>query len=373
MNCYDAIIVGGGLAGLTAALDLSGRGLRVAVFEKYRYPRHKVCGEYLSREILPYLQKLGVDLQHAVPITTLQLSTQEGRSFRTKLPLGGMGISRYALDHLLYRNCLESGVKVFFEKIEQINFKKDRFSVSGQKNERYQAKVVIGAYGKRSGLDKSLHRAFVEEKSPWLAVKAHYRHPDFPQNQVALHSFEGGYCGLSKTETGAVNLCYLASYENFMKFRDINSFNNNVLKLNPFLRAFLEEAAPMWEQPLSIAQVSFAKKEAVLDHILFCGDTAGLIHPLCGNGMAMAIHSAKLAAEEVAAFLLSGEKDRTTMEKNYKMAWNKQFEKRLRFGRALQQLLISNSLSNVVFSSLANFPVLTRYIIRKTHGNPIAV
>ena len=261
MKEFDVIIVGGGLAGLTAALELTNSGLAVAVFEKSPYPRHKVCGEYLSCEVLPYLQSLGVDLSMAVSINTLLLSTRNGKSFTKKLPLGGIGISRYALDDILYQKCLELKVQFFFQTVTQISFAGEKFKIVDAAKKAYQARVVIGAYGKRSNLDKELNRPFIKQKSPWLAVKAHYRHPQFPENQVALHNFVGGYCGLSRTETGAVNMCYLASYQNFSRYKNIKAFNEHILTRNPHLKAFLEEAKPMWDQPLSIAQVSFAKKD----------------------------------------------------------------------------------------------------------------
>ena len=373
VNCYDAIIVGGGLAGLTSALELSGRGYNVAVFEKSPYPRHKVCGEYLSREVVPYLENLGVDLSRGVGINTFKLSTRRGKSFTAKLPLGGIGISRYALDNALYRKCSEQNVRFYFETVDQMSFEENKFKVYGALDTCYQAKVVIGAYGKRSNLDKALDRPFIKQKSPWLAVKAHYTLPDFPENQVALHNFEGGYCGLSRTETGAVNMCYLASYDTFSRYKDIQAFNKNILSQNPHLNAFFEKAKPLWEQPLSIAQISFAQKKAVANHILFCGDTAGLIHPLCGNGMAMAIHSAKLAAEGIAKYIESADFSRKMLEDDYARTWKRHFDLRLRFGRSLQHLLIRDQLSGALFSGLAKFPGLTNLVIRKTHGNPISV
>ncbi len=342
MKHYDVIVVGGGLAGLTAAIDLSQKGHQVLVCEKQPYPHHKVCGEYVSNEVVPYLNRLGVSLQAAgaVAIHDLKLSTARGTFVETSLALGGMGISRYAFDDLLYRRARTDGVAFTFQNVSSIKFKSSIFEVVTGSNETYTSRMVIGAYGKRSNLDKTLNRDFINKKSAWLAVKAHYKYDDFPQRAVALHNFKGGYGGLSKTETGAVNFCYLVSYASFQKEATIDSFNTNVVAKNPFLGEFLQKATPLFEKPLTIAQISFHSKKAVENHMLMCGDTAGLIHPLCGNGMAMAIHSAKLAADLIDQFLKK-DTERAQLEKDYQQQWDMHFKRRLWMGRQLQFLLLN--------------------------------
>lgn len=373
MQHHDVIVVGGGLAGLTAAIDLSLKGHRVLVFEKRTYPHHKVCGEYVSNEIVPYLNGLGVSLaaENAVVINRLMLSTVEGKSLETTLPLGGKGISRYALDQLLYRRAVRVGADFEFQSVTSVKFENTIFKIVTDTNEIYTSKLVVGAYGKRSGLDKSLNRDFISKKSSWLAVKAHYRFDDFPEHSVALHNFKGGYGGLSKTETGAVNFCYLASYASFQKEKNIDNFNTNVVSQNPFLREFLKQAIPAFEEPMTIAQISFHPKKAVEKHVLMCGDTAGLIHPLCGNGMAMAIHSAKIAAELMNNFLKNENQKRAQLENDYQNQWNQHFGRRLWMGRRLQSLLLNPMLSNIALSTMVTQPRLLQKLIKSTHGKPI--
>lgn len=372
VKVHDVIIIGGGLAGLTAALDLSRYGYDIVLFETNSYPRHKVCGEYISNEIHPYLKNLGIDLlaEGAVEITDFQISTLNGYKTATKLPLGGMGMSRYALDNLLYEKASQQGVKFFFSKVSEITYKEDQFIVRTE-SRSYAAKVAIGAYGKRSALDKSLQRDFSFKKHSWLAVKGHFNHSTFPQNLVALHNFEGGYGGLSKTEDGTVNFCYLTSYKSFKKYGDIKVFNQKVVKKNKYLKMFLDEADPVFENPLSIAQISFQKKEPIVNHILMCGDTAGLIHPLCGNGMAMAIHSAKLASEPIHQFLKDTAYNRAQLEKDYRQVWYRTFKKRLWFGRKLQYLLLNKKIIDIGIRTAGASKGLLKFIITKTHGKPI--
>ncbi len=371
MEKSDVIIIGGGLAGLTAAIHLSGLGFQVTVFEKNSYPKHKVCGEYISNEVLPYLNSLNLDISelHPTTITKLHFSTAAGKNITTTLPLGGFGVSRYTLDNFLYQNALANGCSVLQETIDEVVFKNDFFAVTTISGKEFKSKIVLGAFGKRSAIDQKMHRDFIKKKSPWLAVKAHYT-GIFPNNVVGLHNFKGGYCGVSKVENNLVNVCYLANYDSFKKYKDVEEYQQNVLSRNPNLKAIFETMTLVSEKPLTISQVSFDKKQAVDNHILMIGDTAGLIHPLCGNGMAMAIHSAKIASELVAKYF-EEKISRNKLEKKYTQEWNYNFKRRIRTGRWLAFLLQSPKLSEALLSVVAQLPFLLPIIINKTHGKPI--
>lgn len=364
------IIIGGGLAGLTAAIHLAQKGQNVTLFEKDDFPRHKVCGEYLSREVTPYLDNLRIPLEDLQPkkLSRLLYSTPAGRSLELQLPLGAFGVSRYAFDNLLYQTVLANGVEVIFEKVLEVEYLADNFKVITAQNE-YTAAHVLGSFGKRSLLDKKLDRQFFSKPAPWVAVKSHYKLKSFPDDLVALHNFHGGYCGLSQTESGSINMCYLASYESFKEHKDPLKFNQKVLRKNPFLNDFLSEASPIFEQPLSIAQISFHKKESVKDHMLMLGDAAGLIHPLCGNGMAIAIHSAKIASEELLRHLETGS-TRNEMETAYKRRWEETFSQRFNMAKWLQKILLREKVAEMSQTLISKVPFLLPQIIKQTHGSP---
>ncbi|MCF6407872.1 NAD(P)/FAD-dependent oxidoreductase [Chitinophaga filiformis] len=367
----DVIIVGGGLAGLTGALHLLRAGLRVIVIEKYPFPRHKVCGEYISNEVLPYLQWLGADPAVLQParIDRVRISAVSGKSVEAGLPLGGFGVSRYLLDQFLMQQMVAAGGILLEDTVTDISFDNDRFTVSTALERQLTARFVIGAYGKRSGLDQQLSRSFSSQKSPWLAVKSHYE-GDFPDGLVALHNFMGGYCGVSKVENNIINICYLVSYDSFRRFKNIAAHQQEVLYRNPHLKEVLEHSRPLFERPLTISQVSFAEKQKVDNHILMTGDTAGLIHPLCGNGMAMAIHSAKIAAEQILAFFSGHQSSRQELELHYASAWKKEFNKRMQAGKILSAVFRKQELAAGIMSGLVLFPALLPVIVRQTHGKP---
>ncbi len=373
MEKINIAIVGGGLAGLVSAIHLKKSGLDVTLFEKDAYPNHKVCGEYLSKEILPYLKLLGVDLMDLKPtkIDKLTFSNSSGKTVNTMLPLGGIGVSRYALDHFLFKKALEIGVNIIKTQVNNIQFIKDEFEITTGNNEEVHAKIVLGAFGKRSLLDKKLKRDFISQKSEWLAVKSHYKLDEFPDDLVMLHNFRGGYCGLSKTESGAINVCYLASFKSFKNYKEPTLFKKEVLSKNPHLKMFFEKAVPLFEKELSIAQISFGQKTVIQEHILMLGDAAGLIHPLSGNGMAMAIHSAKIASECVLEHTTKQSFSRELMEKQYQKEWESHFKNRLRTGWILQKILLSPVFSEISQLLISIFPFLLPRIISKTHGKPV--
>lgn len=373
MKNTEIVIVGGGLAGLSAAIHLASRGLSVTLFEKEKYPHHKVCGEYLSREILPYLESLNISLAELFPaeIDKLLYSTPSGRTVESKLDMGGLGISRYALDNFLYHKALENKVEVINEAVVDIELEKDEFIITSFQEKKFLTKMVLGAFGKRSGLDKKLKRNFISQKSGWLAVKAHYQMDKYPSDLVSLHNFRGGYCGLSKTETNAVNVCYLATYNSFKDHKNPEIYKNEVLRENPHLDIFFKDAVPLFENDLSIAQISFERKSLVENHILMLGDAAGVIHPLCGNGMAMAIHSAKLASESILQHYRSKGFDRINIEKAYMRKWDQHFSSRMKTGRVLQKILLNPTLAEASHNLVKKFPFILPAIVSKTHGNPV--
>lgn len=368
---YEITIIGGGLAGLTAAIDLLNRNYTVVVIEKNAYPKHKVCGEFISNEVLPYLKELGLDIAILQPsnIHKAQISTHSGKIINSKLPLGGFGISRYALDNYLYKKVLDLGGKVVKDSVTSITFLDSIFTIATQSNTNFQSKIVLGAFGKRSNLDIELNRKFIQQKSPWLGVKAHYS-GNFPNDLVGLHNFKGGYCGVSKVENNIINICYLVQYESFKNYKNIADFQEKVMCKNKNIATIFKESKLLFENPLTISQISFEDKPKIESHILMLGDSAGLIHPLCGNGMAMAIHSAKIASNLVADFL-QDKITRAKMEANYNAIWNKTFKKRLQFGKFLSKLLLHSFLSKITMHFLNVFPFLLPIIIKKTHGKPI--
>lgn len=377
-NESDILIIGGGLAGLTAALHLQRAGLNVTLIEKSTYPCHKVCGEYISNEVLPYLQWLDADPEILKPtaITRLQFSTLSGNNVITALPLGGFGVSRYILDHFLFEKFISRGGKVVHDTVTSVSLNYtdtvDQFIVHTLSEKQFSTRQVIGAYGKRSTIDLKLKRDFIQHKSPFLAVKAHYS-GNFPDDLIGLHNFRGGYCGVSKIEDQKINICYLADYETFRKYKNIQVYQQQVVCQNKELKAIFENSIPLFETPVTISQLAFGSKEAVKDHILFIGDTAGLIHPLCGNGMSMAIHSAKICAELLIAFFQGTIQTRTDLEHLYTQEWNRQFKSRMRMGSLLSAVLKKERLADIALNSLLRIPRLLPLIIKKTHGKILTV
>ena len=366
------VVVGAGLAGFTAAIHLSKLGYSITIIEKNSFPKHKVCGEYVSNEVIPYLQWLGIDVRSLNPtsIDSLHFSTRNGKSIKALLPMGGFGVSRLAFDLLLYQKAIENQCEILQETVDSIDFRDDRFSVHLSNNKMITTDFVLGAFGKRSNLDQKLGRNFIQKRSPWLAVKGHYK-ANLPSNLVGLHHFDGGYCGVSKVENDVVNICYLASYKTFKKYEGISDYESSVLSKNSILKEILEKATPIFDKPLTISQISFDQKKPVEQHILMIGDSAGLIHPLCGNGMAMAIKSAQIASNILDDFYQKTILTREELEEQYTQKWNLNFRNRLQTGRILGSILRHSKLAEILLQIVIALPMLLPLIIRNTHGKTI--
>jgi flavin-dependent dehydrogenase len=201
-----------------------------------------------------------------------------------------------------------------------------------------------------------------------MGVKYHIK-TDLPKDVIRLDNFAGGYCGTCKIEDDLYNLCYLTKTENLKSNKDIAAMEDHVLFKNPHLKQLFSNADFVSDKPEVINEISFEKKTLVEHHILFCGDAAGMITPLCGNGMAMAIHSGKLLAE---CIIQSGgaidHESRLALEKTYQSRWDNQFAMRLKAGRYIQKLLINPQLSNLAINLLKNSPTIAKMVVKSTHG-----
>jgi len=372
---YDVAIAGGGLAGLALSIQCAQAGYRTILLEKEKYPFHKVCGEYISFESWNFLEELGVPLsQMNLPIIRrLLVTAPNGKALEQSLPLGGFGISRYKLDAILAEIARQNGVELIEgTKVDEIKFENEAFclqTITGN----YQAKIAVGAFGKRTNLDVKWKRKFILQKpnklNNYIGIKYHIR-TNWPEDLIALHNFENGYCGISQIEGNKYCLCYLTTARNLERCgNSIPDMERQILCYNPHLKKIFEGSEIISRSPVTISQISFEKKEQVYNHLLLAGDAAGMIAPLCGNGMSMALHGSKIAFEQIHLFL-QNKIPRWQMEQDYAHTWKKEFSSRLRTGRMVQRFFGSVFLSDLLISVLKPFPSITDKLIARTHGQP---
>jgi len=366
----NIIIIGGGIAGLITGIRLARWNIACTVIEKKNYPFHRVCGEYISNEAQSFLRKEGLfpDFFQPPMINQFQLSSVSGKSINLPLEMGGFGISRYAFDNFLYEKAKQAGVDFMINtEVESVNFTNDEFEIKTS-NRELTTPLVVGAFGKRSKLDHQLNRSFFRKRSPYVGVKYHVR-TQHPSNLIALHNFRGGYCGIVNVENDKTNLCYLTQRSTIKRFKNIREMEEFILFENPYIKSVFTSSEFLFEKPEVINEVSFETKEPVWNHVLMTGDAAGMIAPLCGNGMAMAIHSAKILSELIRVHLGKEVFNRPDLEIEYVRQWNKSFAKRLWLGRQIQNKLFGSTFtSNLAVNIAIHSKAIAKAIIKNTHG-----
>ena len=374
-SLYDVAIVGGGLAGLALSIQLARWGHQVIVFEKETYPFHRVCGEYISLESWDFMKELGVDptALGVSQIDKLLVTGTSGRKLLQNLPLGGFGVSRYLLDHTLAKKAMIAGVQLMENtRVTDITTSSDTAIISTH-SQTYQARVACACFGKRSNLDIKWERPFTlaakKNHKHYVGVKYHAQ-LDFAPDTIALHMFSEGYCGVVRIEGGKYNVCYLTTASNLRRSgNSIEKMEASVLSKNPHLKKIFSQGGNWRSDPVTISQISFANKTQVENHLLMVGDAAGMITPLCGNGMSMAFHGSKIAANLITQFL-NQHISRDSMEANYTLQWQQHFSRRLRVGRQIQQLAGHPQLTSLVLNLGTVFPRLFQSLVRQTHGKP---
>ena len=350
----DVAIIGSGPAGSTLAALLASRGVSVALIDRDTFPRDKVCGEFLSYDALPILALTGGDLaidsSGATSIDHCRIVTDRG-TYEFPLPRAARGVSRHKLDHLLLRRATAAGAEAVegwaADQIEP-DAEGTRITLTRKDAERriVNAKLVAGAWGRWGRLDLKLQRSFVRDHAHrHFGFKRHYvRSDSTTSSAIELYSFRRGYLGVSAVEGGRTNICGLVHASRIEKMRGgWEAFTTSLTDESESLRTLFASHDPVQPDFLSSDPVIFRPKSSVEDGVMLVGDSAGLVDPLAGNGMAMAIQSALLAATLIVPYL-RGSSSRQQLEREYGTRFASLFHRRIWWSRRVASLLSRPSL-----------------------------
>jgi len=362
MSRYDLIVAGGGLAGTASAITAARLGARVLLLERGRFPRHKVCGEFVSGEAFALLANLlGPDQQ---ALLALAPRTTEARLFVdgavVRFPIvPAASIPRYELDAALWRAAEAAGVDcrqaVTVECIARCG---DMFEVSTTAGS-YVARSAIDATGRWSRL--TADRGLKDDTQPkWLGLKAHFK-PSI-QNQTEplttdLYFFSGGYCGVQPLEDCEVNVCAVVR-------ADIASKLDDVFTQHPAL----QERSQRWVRVTDViatAPIIFRAPQPEYDGVLCAGDAAAFIDPFVGDGISMALRSGAVAGEALEV-VWRGEASLKAAAESYRDEYRNHFARTLRTARRLRKLLEAPTLFRRVAVRVMRVPVVAAYIVAHT-------
>lgn len=301
-------IAGGGLAGLSLGIALRERGVAVTLHESAGYPRHRVCGEFLSGVSDEVLSSLGVSfaVNDAVPLSSSRWHDAKGPL--REMAVAGRGISRHCLDDRLQaRFCALGGT----------------LRTGSRLDESDQAEGIVWAAGRR------------RRASCWIGLKCHFR--DLPlSHDLEMHVGTRGYVGLARIEGGRVNVCGLFRKQDISGAKGVLLLRDYVwnLGLRDLCRR-LDAAAPDAESLCGVAGVSFG---AVESRNFSVGDAAAMIPPFTGNGMSMALEAAFHAIGPITEFAEGKISWGQAAAKNRRLA-SRAFSRRLRVAKALHPLV----------------------------------
>src|SRR6266851_5544980 len=384
---YDVIIAGGGPAGASAATHLAMRGARVLLAEQKRFPREKLCGEFISPECALHFERLGV-IDRMLAASPAHLNetvfyARNGKSVCVPSQWFGangsaLGLSRAEMDERLLRRAGEAGVTVLEEaQVGDLLFEKAEVRGVALKNAGtqigYHAPVTIDATGRARSLARRVgpHRS-KSNRAPLVAFKAHLADARVAPGACEIYFYRGGYGGLSSVENGRSNLCFIASVR---AVRDCGADAERVMRAivcqNRRAAHALKhaQACTPW---LAVSLEGFGRHAVTpKTGLLSIGDAASFIDPFTGSGMLMALESGELAARVIGDHLATirlgaglGE-----LEISYRAAYKTRFHSRLRVCSMIRRAAFLPGLAQMAIAVFGLSDHLRRRVSRATRGD----
>ena len=297
----EVLILGGGVAGCAASIELARKGRAVTLIERETTPRHKVCGEFLSGEALEDLHALGIDvtLVGAVPIDYVRLAAAR-RAATAPLPFPAKSLTRKALDTALLAAAAAAGVRVERGRSVQslIRTSADRWQAILNDGTTYEAPIAFLATGKH---DLRGHPR-PEDPHHWVAFKMYYRLTAAQATDLAgaseLTLYAGGYGGIQPVEDGIVNFCCVVQRRYFQRAGlRWGSLLARMQQDCPHLAMRLDGAKPLLDKPITVTHIPYGYLRRTTEVGLYCiGDQAAVIPSFTGDGISIALHTARRAA-----------------------------------------------------------------------------
>jgi flavin-dependent dehydrogenase len=404
MEDFDAIIVGGGPAGACAAIELASAGARVLLAEREKFPREKLCGEFISPECLGHFGRLGVlermrEGGARVAETIFYAPSGRGVSVPSAWFGGGgeaLGLSRAEMDARLLARAREAGA-VVLEEASLAGVLTEGGRVCGVRlhargaTREFRARVTLDATGRHRAVVRRAGRelsgegekagrdgvgapepsvAAEKQRATLVAFKAHLEGARGAAGVCEIYFYPGGYGGLSPVEGGRSNLCFIARARDVReRGSDAERVVREVVRRNR-RAAHTLEAARAEGRWLGVSVESFGRHEpAPFDGLLAVGDAAAFIDPFTGSGMLMALEGGRLAASAVSRWLARGDDDFGTLAREYRAAYVARFDARLRLcGLLRRAALAPPTFAEAGVLALSASERLRRRLARATRG-----
>jgi len=372
---YDVAVIGAGPAGAGAASALAAAGWRVVLIERKKLPHHKVCGEFLSPDAQATLRALGLRDELAAlaprPLTGATLTTRQGATLTMNLPGIAWGLSRYAMDTALAHAAVARGAVLLTETtVTGVAHDEQGATLTlrgnnGEHHLRARAAIMAGGRHRTGKLPPAAPTRPREQL--FVGLKSHFSGLTMP-DRVELFLFTGGYVGINPVETGAANVCLLVNYDGFARAgRTFEGMLAAIARQNPAFAQRMVGAHLLAGTVCTVAAVDTHRPAAPWVEMACLGDTATMIPPLSGDGMAMALRSAELCVP-LAHDYLRGACTLPAWREQYCARWHAEFDGRLLMGRGLQSLLAHTRVVDTLIAAGRIAPWLADYAVRATRG-----